>query len=155
MNELKNDLEAMILETEKFKKTLFRSNWIEISAGILVIIAFLIFAYKFRSLTIFLPIGSVLTVAGAVYIIIYILKNRMRKGNIPSKEDKLQYFKYWVGWYENTLKLGRNIFWWYLLPFAPGFIFVIIGFIKIKPDKIMLLFTIVVIPAIIMVGVVY
>lgn len=130
------DQEAAIRETVKFKRTLLISNILEISAGIVVIVWVLIRVYnRFNNMSIFFLAGSVLIATAAVYIILYVIKNRIIKGNIPSKDDGLLYFKYWLGWYENTLKLAKNIFWWYLLPILPGIIMYMIGGIQIDPEK--------------------
>ena len=91
MDQPNNSQEAIIKEIEKFKKRLFWSNIVEIQAGIIVIIVFSVFAFKFRNGIIFLPIGSLLIAAGVVFVILYIIKNRMRKGIMPSKEDKIEY----------------------------------------------------------------
>jgi len=135
MNEPNNEETLMFQDTEKFKKTLFISNMVEISAGILLIIIFLYYTYLFRNKPILLPIGSVLAAAGGLYIILYIIRNSIRKGETPSKEEPLDYFKYWIGWYENTHKLTRSIFWWYLLPIIPSFIAFTIGVMQINPEK--------------------
>jgi len=125
----------MFKDIDKFDNRLSMSNALEISAGIFVIIVFLFYAYLFKSKPVLLPLGSVLIAGGGLYIIVYILRNRMRKGEIPSKDEKLEYFKYWIHWYENTYKLGRNIFWWYLLPLIPGFIAFTIGMAQLSHGR--------------------
>jgi len=135
MNESNNDEAAMFQDTEEFKKSLSKSNTREISAGIFVIIIFLFYAYLFKDAPILLPIGSVLVATGVLFIILYIIRNRMRKDETPSKEETLDYFKYWIGLYKNTHKLQRSIFWWALLPLIPGLIVFIIGMIQnIMPE---------------------
>ena len=127
MKELNNDEAAMFKDIDKFNKRLSMSNALEISAAIFVIVVFLFYAFIFESEPVLLPLGSVLIAGGSLFIIIYILRNGMRKGKSPSEDDKLDYFKYWIHWYENTYKLVRSIFWWYLLPLIPGFIAFTIG----------------------------
>ena len=92
MNELTNDEAAMFQDTDKFKKSLSKSNIVEISAGIFVILAFLWGVYLFKDAPILLPLGCGLIAAGGLYITVYIVKNRMRKGHIPAKEKALHYF---------------------------------------------------------------
>jgi len=155
MNESTNDEEAMFQDTYKFRKTLSKSNIVEISAGIFVIIVFLLYAYLFKDKPVLLPIGSVLTAGGGLYIILYIIRNSMRKGEIPPKDEKLDYFKYWIEWYENTNKLLRSVFWWYLLPIIPGFIAFTIGMAQSVPGKSLLMLLILVPTALIGGGGVY
>ena len=116
MDKTTNNEVAMFEDTDKFKKSLSKSNLIEISAGIFVIIIFIIYAYLFRDKPILISIGSLLIAAGGLCIILFIIRNRIIKGEIPSREDQVDYFKFWIGWYENTHKLSRRVFWWYLLP---------------------------------------
>lgn len=130
-----NNQELIIEDTEKFKKALKMSNTVEIVAGIFVLMTFLPMAYFFRDKPISLPIGCLLSACGALFIILFILRKRVRKGEIPAKEDLLNYLRYWAGWYGNTYQLARNIFWWYLLPLIPGFVFFTFGFMQLIPDK--------------------
>ncbi len=135
MDGLINDEAAMFQETDEFKKSLSKSNTREISAGIFLIIFFLFYAYLFKDAPILLPIGSILIATGTLYIILYIIRNRMRKDEPPSREETLDYFKYWIGWYQNTYKLQRSVFWWTLLPLIPGLIVFIIGMMQfIMPE---------------------
>ena len=96
MKELNNDEAAMFKDIDKFDNRLSMGNALEISAGIFVIIVFLIYAFIFESEPVLLPLGSVFIAGGSLFIIIYILRNGMRKGKSPSEDDKLDYFKYWV-----------------------------------------------------------
>ena len=132
-----NDHQLIFEEIEKFRKGLSTLATTEIVSEIFAIVVILPGAYLFRNETILLPIGFLLTVLAAVYQLLYIVKNRIRKGTIPSKEDKLPYLKYWLERYENTWKLARNFLWWGFLPFAPGFILVVIGLYQIVPDNVM------------------
>ncbi len=139
MNELTYDETAMFEDTEKFNKTLSKSNKVEIFFGALGMITFLFLAYIFKDKPIFLPIGFMLIALASLFIALYIIRNRKIKGEIPPKEDKLKYFKYWIYWYENTDKLGRNVFWWYILPIVPGFLTLTVGMVQLVPEKALLI----------------
>lgn len=89
MKELNNDEAAMCKDIDKFDNRLSMSNALEISAGVFVMIVFLIYAYIFESKPVLLPLGSVLIAGGSLFIIVYILRNAVRKGKSPSEDDKL------------------------------------------------------------------
>jgi hypothetical protein len=135
MEALTNDEVAMFADIDKFKKSLSKSNIVEVSAGIFLIIGFLFYAYIFRNQPILISVGSVFSATGGVCVVLYIFRSRIRKGETPPKEETLDYFKYWIVWYENTYKLARNVFWWYLLPFIPGFITFCSGRIQLEPEN--------------------
>ena len=150
-----NKYDAIIADTEKFGRSLDRSNLVEISVGIFVVIVFSLYIYVFRNLDILVPVGSGVGVLGVLYIIIYIFRFRRRKGDIPSKENHLDYFSYWLEWHNNTLKLARRIFWWYILPVIPGFVLFIIGMIKTVPQASLVMKSIVPIFGLMVGGMIY
>lgn len=155
MDQFNNDEATLFEHTDKFNKALSRSNKVEIFAGMLNMITFLFFAYIFKDKPLSLPIGFLLIALAGLFIALYINRNRKIKGETPSKENKLEYFKYWVYWYENTYKLGRNVFWWYILPIVPGLLTLIIGMVELVPEKALLIILVLGSAALIVGGVVF
>lgn len=130
-----NNSNAQPQHTEKFAKALSVSNTVEIVAGIFVITTFSGLAYLFRDKPVLLPVGCLLFACGGLFIVLFILAKRVRRGEVPPQDDLLAYYQYWVIWYENTYALARKVFWWYLLPMIPGAVAFTIGFVQLLPEK--------------------
>ena len=97
------------------RETIFRRDVIEVGVGLL-----LLPYWFYKGVTSSLPWTWWLTVPAIIWVIGFILVDRMRHKRKPSKpgEPLLKSVKESLTQAEHQIWLLRNIFWWYLLPFT-------------------------------------
>ncbi len=108
----------------KFEKTIRRRNFREYAAAVVVVIAFGVSAW--RDTNMFVRAGAGLTIAATVFIVSYL----HRKGSAHAMPADLTLPDYLVFHRAELVRqrdLLQGVWVWYLLPFVPGMVLVVVG----------------------------
>jgi hypothetical protein len=129
-NPLRISVDELQREAGKLKKGLHRRSFIGLGAALIVIVAFSAFFFAFTD--IFQRIGSALTVAGAVYVVIQL---RMRRERVPPHVGETEC----VLFYRIELERQRDFhrgrwFWSRLVIMLPGPLIFFVGFARVHPE---------------------
>ncbi len=104
--------------TEKFKSEIFRRDFIEIAAGILVIIWFGTMTFNLASWV--SKMGSFICVCGAIFIIYKLQRGRKVQGELRFDVSVREYCRMEIERVKNQIHLLQTITSWYIAPCIVG-----------------------------------
>src|SRR5262249_50340642 len=109
---------------EKFARTISRRNRREYAAAAFVIVFFSVWAW--RAASVLVALGCWL-VAGAALSIAYHLHRHGAARRAPGEQGVTSCLAFHRSELVRQRDLLRSVWWWYLLPFAPGMLLVFVG----------------------------
>jgi hypothetical protein len=111
-------------------RTVRRRNLLEYAAGVAVFVLFGRLAAD-GDAHVFVRLGAGLVVAATVFILFYM----HAKGWVPRAADDEASVEYYRAELRRQRDLLRAVWWWYLLPFVPGFLLITIGRVAADPER--------------------
>jgi len=127
-------LDEIKARARKFGRTIRRRNLIEYAAAVFVVLAFGRLAVIATTPTI--RIGAAMIVAATLFIVYYM----HTRSWVPASSDDAAASQDCTAFYRALLTRQRDVlrgvWWWYLLPFVPGLLLMVIGRVAQEPDRV-------------------
>jgi hypothetical protein len=117
-------VEQIRANAHKFQSAVRRRNRIEYAAGVLVVAGFGSYLWIFR--TPLMRLGSLLIIAGAIFIMVWIYF-RASANPIPPHIAFMDYISRYREELRRQQTALRTVWLWYLAPLVPGFVLFTIG----------------------------
>jgi hypothetical protein len=118
--------------SSKLARSVYWRNLREYLGAAVVVAAFAFYSYKFH--TVLLRLGSGLTIAGALFMVLQ-LHRKGSAANMTTEMEAVNCLEYYRTALVRQRDLLSTVWKWYLLPFAPGMCLFLIGLLKFVLDQ--------------------
>ena len=109
---------------EKFERTISRRNRREYAAAAFVVVWFSIWAWFAESAVV--ALGSWLVALGALYVVYHLHRHGTAR-RAAGEQGGTSCLAFHRSELARQRDLLRSVWWWYLLPFAPGILLMVVG----------------------------
>jgi hypothetical protein len=123
----KMSLEEIRDNVRTFEKKIRGRNMLEYIAAGIVLLSFGIQMFQPTPPNFMTRIGAGLTVLATIYVV-YTLRTRGSVKNIPDTMGRASFIEFYRSSLESQRDLLHNVWRWYLLPFAPGMVAMLVSF---------------------------
>ena len=117
--------------SEKFERTISQRNRREYAASAFVVVWFGVWAWVAKSAVV--ALGCWLVVLGALYVVYHL--HRHGAARPVGQQEVMSCVEFHRSELARQRDLLRSIWWWYLGPFVPGMLLILVGFWLERPDR--------------------
>ena len=117
---------------DKFERTISRRNRREYVAAAVVVVWFSVWAWFAESAVV--ALGCWLVALGALYVVYHLHRHGAAR-RAPGEHGVTSCLEFHRSELVRQRELLRSVWWWYLLPFVPGMLLIVVGESLAGPDR--------------------